>query len=100
MFLAFSENLSIFSHEIFYRRSWYNSHHFFFQIILKETILCLLAILGSFLGIFFMKFYTAILGITLVSQHQNVFLHDLAPSFCLGSFVVYPPFLENCSLFL
>ena len=73
---------------------------FFFQIILKETILCLLAILGSFLGIFFMKFYTAILGITLVSQHQNVFLHDLAPSFCLGSFVVYPPFLENCSLFL
>ena len=53
MFLAFSENLSIFSHEIFYRHSWYNSHHFFFSNHLEGDDSVLAGHFGEFFGYFF-----------------------------------------------
>ena len=64
MFLAFSENHSIFSHEILYRCSWYYSHYtIFFSYHLEGEVSLLQAI------IFFMKFSTDVLDITLVLQH-------------------------------
>ena len=60
---------------------------------------------GVFWGNFFMKFYTDVLGITLVLQHLNVFSHDLAPSFCLGSFggissISWEPFIISSRNFM
>ena len=101
MFLSFSENISIFPREILYRCSWYYSHYtnFFFHIILKEKFLYCRPFWGI-LGYFFHEIlYRCSRYYSGVTTLKRFFLHDLAPSFCLGHFGVCPRFLENRSIF-